>query len=199
MPEKISGPGRDSRGRFASGVSPNPKGRPKKAKAAPASGFGVLFDRTVKLTTPDGSMRELTAKEAVDLQVFKDAMEGKARAIAQVTRWLIARDRWIRSEAADKEARKAKYDTDRTSSARMYTDPENAIEALQILGIASGDHTFDVDRSDSEYIRLLLEPWAVQAALSRLRSAVPYEEKEVEEIMRCTRDPENLSWPKGAR
>ena len=42
-------------------------------------------------------------------------------------------------------------------------DPTNANEALILLGIAEPDTGYP----DDEYERLLLRPWAVQAALSR--------------------------------
>ena len=45
---------------------------------------------------------------------------------------------------------------------------------------------------------MLLEPWAVQAALSRRRGGRKLRDKDVAEIRRCTRDPDSLRWPKGA-
>src|SRR6516165_8954733 len=44
---------------------------------------------------------------------------------------------------------------------------------------------------------LLLEPWAVQAALRRRRGGQRLTEEELEEVRRCTRNPETLRWPRG--
>jgi GTP-dependent phosphoenolpyruvate carboxykinase len=53
------------------------------------------------------------------------------------------------------------------------------------------------DGSDDEYERLLLEPWAVQAALSRRRGGSRLTDKDVIDIKRCTRDAGALRWPRG--
>ena len=65
---------------------------------------------------------------------------------------------------------------------------------MLILGIA--DH--DPDRQGpTSKAQLLLEPWAVQAALSRRRGGERLTDKEVAEIKRCTRDAGSLRWPRG--
>ena len=68
----------------------------------------------------------------------------------------------------------------------MYGDHENAVDALQILGIATRDYEYDPSRPD--FVRLGLEPWAVDLALSRRRNADPFTKHEVSDIERCTRD-----------
>jgi hypothetical protein len=45
---------------------------------------------------------------------------------------------------------------------------------------------------------LLLQPWAVQAALSR-PGRRRLSANDVSEIKRCTRDAETLRWPAGVR
>ena len=74
-------------------------------------------------------------------------------------------------------------------------DPGNADAALLLLGIAAHDPSraeFAADRAP-----LLLEPWAVQAALRRRRGGNRLTDKERDEIQRCTRDPDSLRWPRG--
>ena len=70
---------------------------------------------------------------------------------------------------------------------------DNADEALLLLGIAEPDTRWD-DPHDG-YERLLLQPWAVQAALSR-PGRRRLSAQEVSEIKRCTREPETLRWPR---
>ena len=48
----------------------------------------------------------------------------------------------------------------------------------------------------AERAQLLLEPWAVQAALRRRRGGNRLTDRERDEIRRCTRDPDGLRWPK---
>ena len=76
------------------------------------------------------------------------------------------------------------------------SDPTNADEALLILGIATRNPDRQEYKADRE--RLLLEPWAVQAALSQRRGGSKLTEQEIEEIQRCTRDAATLGWPRGA-
>jgi hypothetical protein len=75
------------------------------------------------------------------------------------------------------------------------TDPDNAHEALILLAIAEPDARWTAE--EDKYERLLLQPWAVQAALSR-RGRRSLSVREVSEIKRCTRDAATLRWPAGA-
>jgi hypothetical protein len=75
-------------------------------------------------------------------------------------------------------------------------DPDNADAALLLLGIAAPNPAraeFGEDRA-----QLLLEHWAVQAALSRGGSQRLTDE-ERDWIRRCTRDPDGLRWPRGTK
>jgi hypothetical protein len=69
--------------------------------------------------------------------------------------------------------------------------PRNADDAMWLLGIL-GPNT------SKEYYQgaLLLEPWAVQAALDRRRGGKALTPKEVDEIKRSTRADETLRWPR---
>ena len=64
---------------------------------------------------------------------------------------------------------------------------------MLILGIACPDpqRTEPYDG----HVRLLLEPWAVEAALRR-RTASNLDIKDLAEAKRCTRDADTLRWPK---
>ena len=182
--------GRDSRGRFTKGQSPNPKGRPKKAPDTVDSCLGVVFDRLVTAKGPDGTRKVMSADEAVEHRVYQDAMEGKARAINRVIGWIQNRQKW-RIKEADRRSPRA------VPSQKFVTDPENAVEALTLLGIATDNHPYN--EAGSERVWRLLEPWAVEAALRRRRSEEPFDDKAVAEIERCTRDPKNLRWPRASR
>ena len=77
----------------------------------------------------------------------------------------------------------------------MEREPLNAHDALILLGLAERDAPWG---HNDPYDRLLLLPWAVQAALSRpgrRRLSTTH----VSEIKRCTRDAETLRWPAGTR
>lgn len=197
MSEKRKAACRDSRGRFVSGPTPNPKGRPRKTGAKAESQLVVLLSETVTITGPDGSLREVSASEAVDHQTLRDALAGKARPIGRVTKWLLKRERWIRAEDERRAARVRK-----ATPARMpdtYTDPENANEALQLLGIASRDAAYEESVNREGYVHLRLEPWAVQAALKRSRSRKPFTESDIRNIVTCCRSPDDIDWPEGSR
>jgi hypothetical protein len=66
-------------------------------------------------------------------------------------------------------------------------DPENALEAIEILGIAVmvGDR----------YKKLLLEHWSVEAALKR-RKFEDLSSDEIHDIRHWTRDGESVKWPR---
>jgi hypothetical protein len=72
-------------------------------------------------------------------------------------------------------------------------DPTNAGEALLILGIACRDLQRNTDPGRPE--QMLLEPWAVAAALRR-RAARRMDSPEIEDARRCTRDADSLRWPR---
>jgi hypothetical protein len=101
-------------------------------------------------------------------------------------------------------ARREKAITQRKSRPRPQTinlwdwvkqepDPSNADEAVLILGIACCDPRW-IDKPAGDRERLLLEPWAVKAALSR-RATRKLDGKELDEARRCTRDARTLRWP----
>ena len=173
-------------GHFPAGHCGNPKGRPKGSRAKKASVFDVLLEKTLTVTGPGGP-REITAKEALQQRIFQDGLAGKGMAIRKVTKWIIKRDAWLAKRAAKASGQPIK---------RLFSpDPDNADAALVLLGIAAPNPA----RADigADRAQLLLEPWAVQAALSRRRGGSRLTDREPDEIRRCTRDSNCLRWPRG--
>lgn len=173
-------------GRFPKGISGNPKGRPKGSKRKqPTSAFDVVIDKTLTVMQ-GGVQREVTVEEALQHQTYKDALAGSRLAQREIMKMIQKREQHLAAQGASRVP-KAKR--------RMEPkDPDNADAAMLILGIASRDPT----RQDLGHQReqLKLEPWAVQAALSRRQGGTRLTEKEMNEIKRCIRDPGSIRWPR---
>ena len=75
-------------------------------------------------------------------------------------------------------------------------DPENALEALEILGIASRRANADSSDIRSGYLRL--ERWGVEAALRR-RNFKELSDSDIQSIREWTHDGDALKWPKSSR
>lgn len=175
-------------GRFRKGQSGNPKGRPKsRAKPPTSPAVDVIMDRTLTVMQ-NGTPREITMEEALQHRTWQDALSGNRSAQREVLKWIARRDRYLQAENR------------RTSATgvtiRFMGDPDNADEALLLLGIAA----LDPGREDrrTERRQMLLEPWSAQAALKRRRGRRRLTEKDIAEIRRCTSDPDSLPWPEGA-
>ena len=170
-------------GWFQKGRSGNPKGRPRSSRVPTGSAFEVL-EKT--LTVADrGGTREITLEEALQQRTYQDALAGKRMAMREVMKWIMKREAWL-----------AKHEPKvfQEGSQLVSDDPDNADAALVLLGIAAPNPAraeFGADRA-----QLLLEPWAVQAALRRRRGGNRLTDGERNEIRRCTRDPDSLRWPR---
>ena len=176
-------------GRFQKGHSGNPKGRPRKQSAprdATRSAFEIVFEKRVTVTQ-GGVDRELSVEEALQLRIYQDALAGKRRALRTVLKMIAKRDKAI----ADSGQRILPSPTVKFESAKA----RNADAAMCLLGIAAPDKSREEHNPDA----VLLEPWAVQAALSRRRGRKALTPKDVGEIKRCTRAPETLRWPRGTK
>jgi uncharacterized protein DUF5681 len=172
-------------GWFPKGRSGNPKGRPTASRASRASAFEVIVEKTLTAAL-NGGTREITMEEALRQRTYQDALAGKRPAMREVLRWIKKREAWLAMHAP----KASRHDFVR----RLSPDPDNADTALLLLGIAA----HDPDRAEwGDRAQLLLEPWAVQAALRRRRGGHRLTENEREEIQRCTRDPKSLRWPRG--
>ena len=185
---KPTGPGNPPvANRFQKGRSGNPKGRPKaEKKAGPGSAFDIVIDRTLTVTQ-GGTPREVTVEEGLQHRTYQDAIGGSRLARREVLKMIAKREQYLAAQHGKKPYPKVE--------SRCELDPENADAALLILGIAARDPGRDDPGFDG--LQLLLEPWAVQAALRRRRGGQRLSEKEVSEIERCTRDPGSLRWPRG--
>lgn len=176
--------------RFIKGRSGNPKGRPKaEKKPEPASAFDIVIDRTLTVTH-GGVPREVTTEEALQHRTYRDAIAGSRPAVRKVLKMIAEREQYLAAQRGRKRAL-------RPIEEHTEHDPENADAALLILGVSGRDPRWADPAGDDT--RLLLEPWAVQAALRRRRGGQRLSEKEMREIERCTREAGSLRWPRGTR
>ena len=180
------GPGRPPKAnQFRKGTSGNPKGRPKSQQISSTSAFDIIMDRTFTVTQ-DGKPRELTLEEALQHRTYQEAINGNRAAQREVLKMIDKRDKWLA----------ARRPFPGLNILIEPGDPENANEALLLLGIAEPDTRWN-DPTD-KYQRLRLQPWAVQVALSR-PGGRRLSTQDVSNIQRCTRDAETLRWPAGVR
>jgi hypothetical protein len=128
----------------------------------------------------------VTVEEALQHRTYQDAISGNRAARREVLKMIAKREKWL--------AEKAPRPHHSIEQLIEPVDPTNATGAMILLGIAERD-TRDYG-PNNEYERLLLLPWAVQAALSR-PGRQRLSAKDVAEIKRCTRDAETLRWPAG--
>ncbi len=174
-------------GRFAKGKSGNPKGRPRAVRESTGSAFDIVIDRT--LTVTQGAVaREVTVEEALQHRTYLDAIAGNRAARRDVLKMIAKREQFLATRRTQPKLQ-----------VEMRTepeDPDNADAALLILGIAG----HDPHRQPPHYphTRLRLEPWAVQAALSRRSGGRRLTDKEMDEIKRCTLNADTLRWPRGS-
>jgi hypothetical protein len=173
---------------YGKGQSGNLGGRPK-SRAPRSSAFDILVEKTI-IVTYHGVAREITSEEAVQQRIYEDAMAGKGMAIRTVLKWMEKRDAWL-----EKHAPRATLPAAVTS--RISPDPDNADSALLLLGIAAANPKRAGAEYEGKRMSLLLEPWAVQAALRRRRGGQRLTRHERDEIRRCTRDADALRWPRG--
>jgi Family of unknown function (DUF5681) len=172
-------------GWFSKGSSPNPGGRPRGSRAPQPSVLEIIMDETIEVAHR-GGVREMTMEEALQQRTFQDALAGETMATREVIKWIKKRKAWLAKN------RPKSY---RPATSYRSPDPDNVDAALLLLGIAAPNPKraeYAADRTP-----LLLEPWAVQAALCRRRGGNRLTDKERENIRRCTRDPTSLRWPRG--
>lgn len=168
--------------RFRKGQSGNPRGRPRKSPAAPASAFDIIMERSLTVTQ-GGVAREMTVEEALQHKLYQDALAGNRSARREVLKMIARREKWL-AEKKPVVQQPAKVSTE--------YDAHDANPAMLLLRIAVPDPEWE-DRDD-KYERLKLATWAVQAALSRPGRRT-LRDKDVSEIKRVTLNPEKLRWP----
>jgi hypothetical protein len=146
-----------------------------------------VVEKTI-IVTYHGVAREISAEEALQQRTYQDAMAGKGMAIRTVLKWMDKRDVWF-----EKHAPQATL----PATSRTSPDPDNADNALLLLGIAAANPKRAGAEYEGKRTSLLLEPWAVQAALHRRRGGQRLTRNERDEIRRCTRDADAVRWPRG--
>ena len=146
----------------------------------------MVIDKTLTIEQ-DGKSREVTVEEALWHKTYQNAIAGDGSAQREVLKMIDKREKYLAAHERKPRA---------SGSGFVFEpDPTNADEALLILGIATRKPDLQQFKSKREW--LLLEPWAVQAALSRRRGGNKLTEEEIEDIRRCTRDAATLRWPRG--
>ena len=97
------------------------------------------------------------------IKTYQLAITGSRRAWKKIVKMILDRERLRFKSRALRSPR---------ITSQIEKDPENALEALEILGIAS--RRANTNDSDSRDGRLRLERWAVEAATnSRVRTYSP--------------------------
>jgi Family of unknown function (DUF5681) len=160
--------------RFPKGQSGNPKGRPRGRYNQPP--YDAILGQIVTIKE-DGVERRVTAAEAFLLYMIKRGLDGDVP---------VARS----AMAAIEEARSARTANgyDQLTIVRRIVAPGSVNTALEPLRMAS-----KLDRYRPS-AKMMLEPWLVQRALSRLgdkRLSVQEQEK----VVRAVRTPHKVRWP----
>lgn len=178
-------PSRTKSGQFRKGQSGNPKGRPKgrKRKDSRNSAYDVIVDKTLTVMK-GGIAREVSVEEALQHKTYQQALDGNRAARREILRMILKREQAL-ARHTPKQSRKIDL-------CQGY-NPENANDAVMLLGIGRRYDVGPEDKND----RWMLEPWAVQAALSRRRGGARLTEKEIAEIKRTTWEADTLVWPRG--
>jgi hypothetical protein len=171
--------------RFKRGQSGNPKGRPRKSKPPPSSPFAIL-DELLTVHEPD-SVGELPLEDAMLIKTYQLAITGSRRAGKKLVKMILEREK-LRFKSRALQAPRI--------TSKLERDPENALDALEILGIASREANASVGDSRNGYLRL--ERWAVEAALRR-RNFEELSSSDKQFIRRWTRDSEAVKWPRSFR
>jgi Family of unknown function (DUF5681) len=184
--EKSRSGAKSNPGWFRKGQSGNSNGRPTASRPSQTSAFDIVMEKTLTVAHQGGT-REITMEEALQQRTYRDAVAGKRMAQREVLKWIIKREAWL--------AKHAPSSSRSTTTRHISPDPDNADAALLLLGLAAANPA----RADigADRAQLLLEPWAVQAALRRRRGGNHLTEDERNTIRRCTRVSDSLRWPRG--
>ena len=168
--------------RFKRGQSGNPKGRPRKPKPLHSSPFAIL-DELLTVYEPD-SVSELPLEDAMLIKTYQLAITGSRRAWKKIVKMILEREKLRVKSRALRAPRIA---------SQIEKDPKNALEALEILGIASRTANANVGDSRNGYLRL--ERWAVEAALRR-RNFDELSSSDKQSVRGWTNDGDAVKWPR---
>ena len=159
--------------RFKKGQSGNPKGRPRaRHRQVP---YDSVLGQMVTVRE-DGRERRITAAEAFILQLTQKGLAGDSAAARA-------------SLAAIEEARAKRTPENDAEILRIIISSYGVGTALRILGLGIKKYPLDKQR-----VRWELEPWIVEAALSRLGDRT-LSRDEQREVCANTRTPGKVDWP----
>jgi len=159
--------------RFKKGRSGNPKGRPRtRHRRIP---FDTVLGQMVTVRE-DGRERRITAAEAFLLQLTQKGLAGDSAAARA-------------SLAAIEEARAKRTPEKDLEVLRIIVCSFGVGSALRILGLGVKKYPLDKQR-----VRWELEPWIVEAALSRFGDRILSREEQ-REVWANTRTPGKVDWP----
>ena len=172
--------------RFRKGQSGNPRGRPRKQPVAKPSAFDLVIDRTLSIVQGD-KPREVTIEEALQHKTYRDAIDGNRMAQREVWKMIAKREKWLAAKTPPANP---------VEVIQEGPDPQNADEALLVLGICRRDiHAKPIDtRWIEEREQLLLEPWAVEAAFARSRLR-KLDKRDLDHVRHRTHAAETVRWP----
>jgi hypothetical protein len=159
--------------RFTKGRSGNPAGRPRgRYREAP---YEAVLGQMVTIRE-SGDERRVTAAEAFLLQLTKRGLEGDGAA---------ARASLAVIEQAGQRHGQSQVETLTVE----YVEPGSVTTALVPLRMAR-----KLDPYRETTVRVVLEPWLVEAALARLPHTLDPADQRT--IVKATRTPHKVRWPK---
>ena len=167
--------------RFKRGQSGNPKGRPRKPKPPPSSPFAIL-DELLTVHEQD-NVSEQPLEDAMLIKTYQRAISGGRQAGKKIVKMILERQKHRFKSQAPRAPRITR---------QLERDPKNALDALEILGIASRM----ANAGDSRNGRLRLERWAVEAALKR-RNFEELSSSDKHSIREWTHESAAVKWPRG--
>jgi hypothetical protein len=176
----MSNESKQNPGWFPKGSSGNRKGRPANRRVPQDPIFDTLSE-PITVNGPDGP-RDMLPEEMLEWTTFLAAVKGKAMAIRVVTKWMMEYREGLVKDGPERAPRKIET--------VLEHHPNNADEALQLLGVAAPNP------AGGTWTPLLLKPWSVQAALSRRRGGSGLTDGQRKAVRSLTSDPESLRWPR---
>nr|AGU10192.1 hypothetical protein [uncultured organism] len=162
---------------FPEGHSGNSKGRPKGTGKRKNRRYEAVFSQKVSVQI-DGQTREVRADEAFMLSVAQHGAKGKPA--AKRAAFAILEDLKPKGGGNGRRPIHVTY--------RVYADPGDVYDSLEKLGAA---RTLFMCQPIA---RVVIEPWAVQAALDRLGDQ-RLGEDEQKTVVAATRRPHKVEWP----